>query len=919
MRCFMWAIMLPSVWLLSIGLAGRAAAVDVLASADLGPADQPYGVGTIELPLANPIVGAAPPPLTVASESGRVLYPAAEEVETRITPVSELPVPPAGNGRLLGRLGNLIRELTDEDAPKTQIVARRVHFLFTGTEPLQVRVGQPGQEIGVYQLNPQRNPSAFAESMASWWQAFTANAKRQIDDGDYPPWVETYLIAMLSGRTGNSLPAWFLERAEDDDPLWKTLKVLGGAEEVSGEIFRQTAAGLTDDNRPVPANPDPVDALPLPAGPRWVQPTFPEIDPDVQTEPIASRVPPECFYFRFGSFANYLWFLDLTNEHGGDLSRMITLRGTGGRATERFEKQLSLKINQMTRMLGPTVIEDQAVIGRDLYTEDGATMGVLMKSTNAFLLRSSLSNDRNNAARTDATLSLEQVSIGGNQVSLLSSPDNRVRSFLAEDQGYFLITNSRSLVERFFQVGQSGESLAATEAFRLSRMLVPVSRQDTIFAYFSPQMLQNLVSPEYLIELRRRTRAESDISLVHLARLAAKAEGVRPETGQTLGVPQLIESGFLPVSFDDRHDGSGVISAGDQMVDTLRGSRGTFLPIGDVEIESVTPQESRWYKQIADEYTQRFPQMDPIIVALRREEVPGNTDLERIAIHAEIAPLTPEKYGTWARQLGPPTNVEMRFAPDDLVSVQAHVASDQLGPPTHLFVGIKDNFPPDPNEFKGLLNTYWALRELPSYLGAWPQPGVLDRLPLGLGRGRPVGPGMSRLIGGLYRYTGGGFSVLSFQPEVLNSTLPFLEATETQQSATVRGRVGSLLDSQLEGWVNDQLYQRAARSSVAGASFLNLLSRQLSVPPEQASETATFVLGKPLQCSLGGQYEYNASDGLWRSTAWKGSRPAATPPNDYVAPLLLWFRGSDFTMTQYADRLVADASITVARGVDVGP
>ena len=156
---------------------------------------------------------------------------------------------------------------------------------------------------------------------------------------------------MLSGRTGNGLPQWFVESPPQDDPLWTTLKYLGGGEDVAKEIFRRTAAGLTDDNHPQGGQG--VAMTRLPAGPRWKKTALPPVQADVVTEPIASRVPPECFYIRFGSFTNYLWFVDLSDEYGGDLGRMVTLRGTATRSTERFEQQLSVKMNQLSRMLGP--------------------------------------------------------------------------------------------------------------------------------------------------------------------------------------------------------------------------------------------------------------------------------------------------------------------------------------------------------------------------------------------------------------------------------------------------------------------------------------------------------------------------------------------------------------------------------------
>ena len=98
----------------TLTFSGRtASAVDVLASALTGGSDQEYGVVTIEVPLATPIIGKPPVPLTVDGPPGRVFFPVANDVEVRITPASERPVPQPGQGRLLGRLGKLIREIAD--------------------------------------------------------------------------------------------------------------------------------------------------------------------------------------------------------------------------------------------------------------------------------------------------------------------------------------------------------------------------------------------------------------------------------------------------------------------------------------------------------------------------------------------------------------------------------------------------------------------------------------------------------------------------------------------------------------------------------------------------------------------------------------------------------------------------------------
>ena len=595
-----------------------------------------------------------------------------------------------------------------------------------------------------------------------------------------------------------------------------------------------------------------------------------------------------------------------------------------------MEEQLSIQTTEMTRLFGPKVIEDQAIIGRDLFLGEGASLGVLFQAKNAFLLRASLNKDRSKRAKNDDTVTLESIEIAGRPATFLSSADNRVRSFMLEsDDGFFLITNSQAIAKRFVAIHQEegrqagdgqgaigtsiGTSLADSSSFQLARQLMPLDRNDTLFAYFSPEMLRGLVSPNYLIELRRRLSAKSEISMAHLARFAAQQEGVLSKPGETMGIEGLKSAGFLPTTFGARPDGSGTIEVGDEVMDTLRGARGTFLPIADVEIHQVSVDESAWYSRIALEYTHRFPTIDPIMVGVHRSPIDPATGVERLSIHAEVAPFGMKKYGKWARQLGPPTQVALQFAPDDLVTLQAHVTSEQLGPPTHLFAAIKDSTPPKPEDFKGLFNIYRSLKSIPGYLGAWPQPGALDRLPLGLGRGQPVGPGLSRLIGGLYRYSDGSYSILSFWPDLLQNCLQFLNVVDVENEAQVRIRSGSLAGSQMEGWVNEQLYRRSRDGSAAGADFLGMLQRQLGIPPTHAKAATAQILGADLQCTLNGSYEYNEQSKRWSSTAWSGMNAPETPPPGYISPILGWFRGGEASLTQYADRLVVDATVEIQR------
>src|SRR5262249_8321277 len=152
---------------------------------------------------------------------------------------------------------------------------------------------------------------------------------------------------------------------------------------------------------------------------------------------------------------------------------------------------------------------------------------------------------------------------------------------------YHLVTTSRAMVERFLETSDGGGSLGNSAEFRNARQSMPVSRQDTVFVYFSSAFFEGLFSPQYQVELERRTKSVSDIELLMLARMAARAEQVPGESPEDLAA-----AGLLPRSFGRRPDGSGPILTTTEILDSRRGARGTFLPIADVKIEGITRTEA---------------------------------------------------------------------------------------------------------------------------------------------------------------------------------------------------------------------------------------------------------------------------------------------------------------------------------------
>lgn len=841
---------------------------------------RPFGVGRVTLTkadLRSPIHEDA---VQITERDGRIHYPAFS----------------------YGRFGALIGEAIGigDGSPGNVTIL----FLFTGDEPLRVTVHAPDEVR--FELVPRvRGPRDHQRLLTRYWKEYHDTIQEQRKQGDFPPWVQTYLAAMLSRRLRMESP--LLKDDQSVDEGIEVLEVVGGSERIRDAALRDTVLGRVD--FAAPAN------VPLPEPIAW-QDLRPPVDEEAEIEAIASRVPRECGYIRFGRFANFLWFNKLLEEYGGDLGRLVTTRGFQQTMSNRLETQLQMKTDALAELLGETVIADVALIGRDFFMQEGPAMGVLFQARNTQLLGNDFTNKRKAALarEKDAGCTLETVKIAGRDVSFLSTADNRIRSFYAIDGDYHLVTTSRAMVERFFETGTDKSSLADLTEFRHARTQMPQSREHTVFAYFSAPFLQGLASPQYQVELRRRMQSVTDMEVLQLARLAARGERAPADT-----IDDLVEGGFLPAGFGRRPDGSGIVAADNGAVDSLRGARGTFAPIPDIEIDAITADEARRCVLQAQYYAAHWKQMDPLMVGIRRFKK-NDAGIERIVVDAHISPFEETKYGWLTSMLGPPIKTRISAAPDDVITLQAFLSGGGLfnlaAPPHHMFLGVQDHVPLDDLKPTSLLKTLQLLRATPGYLGAWPKTGFLDRLPLGLGGGEPDALGYSKLPLGLWRrQSREGFSVLSFDPGLLEKVTPDLAVEEADDEAQVRIHVGDPANTKISGLVSTLYYEQARKTSQGNARFMQSLVQQLHVPLDDARIAAEKLLDAKLVCTLGGEYEIARGRGggeYWISTAAPSSLNYRLPP-DYVAPLLVWFRGLDAGVVKTPNQLVAHVEFDMQR------
>ncbi len=897
-------------------------------------AGEPLGVGrvVVDLPAAElpEPLGAAG--LGLSAAGGRLLYPAwrSTAMPGIVKELIERPTPLTTGGPVRQQLGGILRDILNRPPPTT------LYFLFRGDGPLELTL-QARRSIPLGVVQPRHEPLVHRRLLDAWWRDYAAGGPRAQSKPDCPPLVETYLLATLARRLNlriprnRQTPSAYAEFARESG-------VMTGNESVRTALEQDRLLGLAQldqpADRPLPTAVEsqmpeaietpppavespspPPPPPPLPAGgapPPGAGPARAGAAAELAIEPIAMHVPEECFYIRFGSYDNFLWFQDTLDTWGGDLQNLVAQRGLNDDRGERLQRQLVLKQSQLSRLLGGTVISDVAMIGTDMLFHDGAAIGFLFEARNSLLLGHDLAGQRADRVKQGGA-NEQTLTIEGQPVSLLESADGSVRSYYAARGDYHFVTTSRTLATRFLQTVRGRGSLGVSKEFRDLRRLLPITREDAVLAHFSAAFFRNFLSPGYRVEMLRRLTAATDLDLVLLARLAAAAEGKPAGT-----IEQLVAGGLLPPGFGPRPDGSRAILAGGELRDSLRGRRGLFLPVPDVPVGRVTAAEEQSYRRAAEACLQPWGRLEPVTVAVQRKALAGKR--ERIVLDARMSPLSRQRSEFFQKWAGPPDTQQLAAVAGDIAAGEVVLREQRL------LGGLSDVISPLPRPGGGLLSWLDLRNTIIGYLGTTGQGGVLGILDLTFPAADPNG--YSRNVLGLWRLRNDRFTLYSFQSAVLAAVTPQLRFQPSPRPAQLRLHVGDVARAQIMPMLNQWAYQRTRQTVLGNLRLLHSLEEQLHVPPQDCLKKAEWLLAAKLVCPLGGQYVLRAEGGPPHWTSTRLEPAAAGPlavgplalgaagalqaaPAGFVARPLQWFRGLDLEATLAQAVLAAHADLVM--------
>jgi len=339
-----------------------------------------------------------------------------------------------------------------------------------------------------------------------------------------------------------------------------------------------------------------------------------------QTDPLAAAIPADQHAILCPNLDSMLRLMDESDEVGTPVLRLAEGRAENARTRERYERQLCLALDPLSRVVGNAAIGNIAVTGSDPYLPTGTDLAVLFDVPNPSILKNHFASQHAAARQKNDQCKSVEGTVGGVKYTGVVTPDRAVCSYVAEVGKAVVVTNSLAQLERIADTSAGrSPALVSLPEYRFFRQRYPIGSGETGLLILPDQAIRRWCSPKWRIGSSRRTRAAAIMSHFQAEFLKEVMAGtVKPhEIHSTYSVPEL---GTLRVTKE------GVESS-------TYGSLEFLTPIAELNFTKVSTAERDGYETWRNGYQNNWKYyFDPIAVCFT---VQGN----RLAADLTVMPL----------------------------------------------------------------------------------------------------------------------------------------------------------------------------------------------------------------------------------------------------------------------------------------
>jgi hypothetical protein len=335
------------------------------------------------------------------------------------------------------------------------------------------------------------------------------------------------------------------------------------------------------------------------------------MEPD--KDPIASTIPMDQHAVFFPSFKALVETMTEAGKRGVPVLHLLEPRAEDARTRERYEKQLCLPADELSKRLASGLVRSVAITGSDPYLRTGSDVAVIFESPTPEVL-ARLVAQRQEAFAT-GEIDKTRGKAGGIKYTGVVSRWRGISSYVATRGNFVIVANSAAQMELILRTGQKDLTpLADAPEFTYFRNRYPLNAEETAFLVLTDAAIRRWCSPKWRIGASRRSRAAAAMMELQARYLDELDKGVKTTREITLQepVPGLGKLFLTP---------NGIAS---ENYGTL-----TFLtPIRELSIETATEVEAEAYQLFRRGYQRNWrAYFDPIAVRFSMDEAMLTADM----------------------------------------------------------------------------------------------------------------------------------------------------------------------------------------------------------------------------------------------------------------------------------------------------
>jgi len=441
------------------------------------------------------------------------------------------------------------------------------------------------------------------------WYAFASARLRELSRAAEPAGARAHAVSGSRGRSaGGRVGVTDPGRRGRARPLSRLMDTTTGFSSIheSLQTDRQLRTQYAGEKPTVP-----IGQI---AGPKlekhpWVQ-MLAVLARPIPEEPLARAAPARFYYLRFASLAHLFRILDEADTWITPLASMSSGLSQNQSLGKRYEAQLGLQRSLASRLLGPQVVTDVALVGSDPYVREGTDLTFIFRVRSVPAFSAGLTASLAGHLYEHGKQSIQTLSHAGVTITITRSEDGRVRQHRAQLGDLVLVSNSPGAIKAVIDtVKHKAPALADEPDFRYM-MARDAAVPADVLGFLSDAFVAEVTGARQKILESRRLLALSDLMTPGYAALLYGHMYGRPPRSQS----ELIRAGLLAKD-DLQHASGGDIEFVVGIPARSRwGTLTALTPLIDLPpLRYVTETERDAYRIFAESYQRDWGQyMDPV-------------------------------------------------------------------------------------------------------------------------------------------------------------------------------------------------------------------------------------------------------------------------------------------------------------------